>query len=93
MKRLLAWLTSLVVVAVVIVVASYLVAIAAALIRANRNLAALGGGLRAIRDNTAPLAQDLGAINSAALTLRDRLATVDEHLRGIIPLLRAGTHA
>ena len=72
---------------VVVVLAGYLILIAAALIRANRNLAKLGGGLEAIRDNTAPLEADLTTINNAAVALRDGLMTVDEHLRGIIRLV------
>lgn len=88
MKKLLTWLTLLVAGAIVAVLASYLILIAAALIRANRNLTKLVGGLQAIRDNTAPLAQDLSTINDAAGTLQARLKAVDEHLRGIIQLVR-----
>lgn len=68
---------------VVVVVAGHLILIAAALFKANRNLAQLVGGLEAIRDQTAPLEADLGAINGAAVALRDGLLAVDEHLRGI----------
>ena len=84
MKDLLTRLTLLLVTAIVAVLATYLVLIAVALIRANRNLAQLGDGLEAIRDNTKPLAQDLSTINNAAVILQNRLMTVDEHLRGII---------
>jgi len=73
---------------IVVVLASYLVLIAAALIRANRNLTKLVGGLEAIRNNTAPLANDIGAINDAAITLRDGLRAVDGHLQGVINLVR-----
>ncbi len=88
MTRLLTWLTLGLVTVIVAVLASHLILIAVALLRANRNLAKLVGGLEAIRDNTAPLGADLGAINSAAVTLRDGLVAVDEHLRGIIRLTR-----
>ena len=88
MKKLLTWLTLLVSGAIVAVLATYLILIAAALIRANRNLTKLVGGLEATRDNTTPLAQDLSAINDAAGTLQGRLRAVDEHLRGIIQLVR-----
>ncbi len=73
---------------VVVVLAGHLILIAAALIRANRNLAKLVGGLEAIRDNTAPLGTDLTTINGVAMTLRDGLLAVDEHLREIVRLVR-----
>ena len=88
MKTLLTWLTLVVVTTVVAVLAIHLILIAASLLRANRNLAKLVAGLEAIRDNTTPLDQDLSTINSAAGTLKNRLVTVDEHLRGIIQLVR-----
>ena len=88
MKKLLTWLTLLVAGAIVAVLASYLILIAAALIRANRNLTKLVGGLQAVRDNTTPLAQDLSTINDAAGALQTRLRAVDENLRGIIQLVR-----
>jgi len=73
---------------IVVVLASHLILVAAALFRANRNLAKLVGGLEAIRDNTAPLGDDLTAINGAAIALRDGLLAVDEHLRGIARIVR-----
>ncbi len=88
MQTLLTRLTLVVTGIVVVVVAAYLILIAAALIKANRNLEKLVGGLEAIRDNTAPLAPDLGAINGAATTLRDKLMSVDQNLQNIIQLAR-----
>ena len=88
MKTLLTRLTLVVVAAVVAVLAVHLILIAASLLRANRNLAKLVEGLEAIRDNTTPLDQDLSTINGAVGTLKNRLVTVDEHLRGIIQLVR-----
>jgi hypothetical protein len=88
MKTVLTWLTLLLVGAVVVVLASHLILIAAALIRANRNLARLVEGLEAIRDNTAPLGPDLSTINSAAVALRDRLKAVDGHLQEVGRLVR-----
>jgi hypothetical protein len=73
---------------IVVVLASHLILVAAALFRANRNLSKLVGGLEAIRDNTAPLGDDLTAINGAAIALRDGLVAVDEHLRGIARIVR-----
>ena len=88
MKTVLTRLTLGLVAAVVVVLAGHLILIAAALIRANRNLAKLVGGLEAIRDQTAPLGADLTAINEAAVAIRDGLVAVDEHLRGIARLVR-----
>jgi hypothetical protein len=89
MKRFLTAVTLGLIGTVVAVLATHLILIAVALVRANRNLAKLVGGLEAIRDNTAPLEADLGAINNAAVTLRDGLLAVDEHLRDIIRLVRS----
>jgi hypothetical protein len=83
MKKLLTWLTLLTTGSVVVLLVVYLVPTAAALMRADRNLARLVGGLEAIRDNTAPLGQDLPAVNAAAGTLLTGLVAVDEHLRAI----------
>ena len=88
MKTLLTRLTLGLVAVVVVVLAGHLILIAAAQIRANRNLGRLVGGLEAIRDNTAPLGADLTAINGAAVALRDGLLAVDEHLREIARLVR-----
>lgn len=88
MRTLLTRLTYGLVGVIVVVLASYLVLIAAALIRANRNLTKLVGGLEAIRNNTAPLATDIGAINDAAVMLRDGLRAVDGHLQAVISLVR-----
>ncbi|GAC1556163.1 MAG: hypothetical protein NVS4B8_03740 [Herpetosiphon sp.] len=88
MKRVLNWATLGLTGVVVGVVATYLILVAVALTRANQNLTKLVGGLEAIRDNTAPLAPDLTAINGAAGTLHDGLLAVDTHLREILRLVR-----
>ncbi|MDP9471928.1 MAG: hypothetical protein M3Q71_14905 [Chloroflexota bacterium] len=88
MKTLLTRLTLGLVSVIVVLLAGHLILIAAALIRANRNLGKLVGGLEAVRDNTAPLGADLTAINGAAVALRDGLVAVDEHLREIVRLVR-----
>lgn len=88
MNTLLTRLTFGLVGVIVVVLAGHLIMIAAALIRANRNLAKLTGGLEAIRDNTAPLGDDLATINSAAGMVRDGLLAVDERLRDIGRLVR-----
>lgn len=89
MKTLLTRLTLLVATAVVGVVAFYLVQIAVALLHANSNLAKLDGGLVAIRDNTAPLAEDLTTINGAAVALRDGLTSVDGNLVKVIQAVQS----
>jgi len=88
MTTLLTRVTVALVSVIVVVLAGHLILVAAALFRANRNLAKLVGGLEAIRDNTAPLGDDLTAINGAAVALRDGLVAVDEHLRGIARIVR-----
>lgn len=88
MQAFLTRITLIVTGVVVVVVAAYLILIADALIKANRNLEKLVGGLEAIRDNTAPLGDDLGTINGAATSLRDKLMSVDRHLQNIVQLAR-----
>ncbi len=88
MKEFLTRLTLGLLGVVVVVLASHLILIAAALFRANRNLEKLVGGLEAIRDQTAPLGNDLQAINNAAVLLRDGLLALDDHLRGIARLVK-----
>lgn len=88
MLSILTRLTLLLVAVIVAVLAVYLILIAAALRRANGNLEKLVGGLEAIRDNTAPLAQDLPTINGAAVSLRDKLGAVDHNLQKVIQLVR-----
>jgi hypothetical protein len=83
-KKTLTWLTLIITTVVVGVVAAYLVQIAVALTRANNNLAKLAAGLEAIRDNTAPLEEDLGSINSAAVAVRDELLAADANLVRVI---------
>ena len=88
MKTLLTRITLGLVSVIVVTLAGHLILIAVALIRANRNLTKLVGGLEAVRDNTAPLGADLTTINGAAVALRDGLLAVDEHLRDIAMLVR-----
>ena len=84
MEEFLIWATLAVVAVIVLVLAVSLILIALALRNANRNLAQLAGGLEAIRDHTAPLADDLTTINGAAVAWRDRLLAVDGNLLEII---------
>lgn len=88
MATILTRITLLLAVVIVAVVAVHLILIATALRRANQNLTKLVGGLEAIRDNTAPLGQDLPTINGAAIALRDQLGAVDHNLQKVIQLVR-----
>jgi hypothetical protein len=70
--------------AIVLVLAVYLTAIAYFLYRAGgsrySHLAQLAGGLVAVRDNAAPLEQQLAAVAKALAALRHELQGVDESL-------------
>lgn len=88
MLTLLTWLTLLVVAVIVVVLAVFLILTAVALIRANRNLGQVVAGLEVVRDNTAPLEEDLSTINEAAVALRDRLLAVDSHLQRSVGAVR-----
>lgn len=88
MRSLLTTLTLLLTAVVVLVLATYLIRIAAALVRADRNLAQLVVALERVRDQTAPLADDLPTINAAAATLAERLVAADAHLQAILRTLR-----
>ncbi|HEV2109118.1 MAG TPA: hypothetical protein VGR16_12715 [Thermomicrobiales bacterium] len=89
MKVLLTRLTLGLVAVIVVVLAGYLVLIALSLLRANRNLDKLAGGLEAVRDNTASLGSDISAINAAAATLNDGLSRIGSHLKGVNQSLKA----
>lgn len=88
MLSVLTKLTLLLIIVIVAVLAVYLILIATALRRANGNLEKLVGGLEAIRDNTAPLTEDLPTINGAAVALRDKLGAVDHNLQKVMELVR-----
>ena len=84
MTSLLLTLTLIVVFAVVLVLVIYLVGIIIALWGAKRRLAKLAGGLVAIRDNTAPLGDKIGAINGGLTTLLQGLLGVNGDLAAIV---------
>ncbi len=89
MGRILKLLTWVLVGIVVGVLSVYLILIAAALFRANRNLEALVAGLEAVRDNTSPLADRLSATNRAAAALRGHLQAVNDDLHKATQLVSA----
>jgi hypothetical protein len=86
-KRLLTWVTLVATLAVVAVLATYLILVATTLVRADRNLARLIKELRKVRDNAEPLETDLATIHDATVALHARLKSIDSHLAGIVGLV------
>jgi len=84
MTQLLVVLSIIVALAIVLVLVVYLLAIIYALWGAGTNLKKLAGGLIAIRDNTAPLAEDIPTINGALSTLLTGLLKVNDNLAAIV---------
>jgi len=84
MTQLLVVLSLIVALAIVLVLVVYLLAIIHALWGAGTNLKKLAGGLIAIRDNTAPLAEDIPTINGALSTLLTGLLKVNDNLAAIV---------
>lgn len=77
---LLYWLTIGVVAAVVLVLAGYLIAIAAALLAARRNVAELADELERIADQTAPLDGEIGDVAAALERIEGGFADADRRL-------------
>jgi hypothetical protein len=88
MATVLTWITLAVLAVVVLVLATYLILIGVALMRANRNLKLLAGGLAAIQGHSQPLPAHLTTINGALVTLLHGLQSVDGHLAGIARLFK-----
>jgi len=84
---LLTILTLVAVALVVLVLVVYLVGIAYYLWRADRHLAKLVGGLRAIQGNARPLPEHLSTINGAFKALREDLSGTRRHLEGVSRVL------
>ena len=76
-------LTLVAVALVVLVLVVYLLGIAVYLWRADRHLAKLAKGLRAVQGHARPLPEHLGTINGALKALRDDLRGTDRHLEGV----------
>lgn len=87
MATVLLWISLVVVLIVVLALVAYLLGIILALRRADRNLAALAGGLAAIAGHTEPLPDKLGTINGALGQLLQGLLAVDGHLAAVARLL------
>lgn len=77
------WGTLAVVLAVVLALAGYLIAIAVELIRAKRNVAALADGLEAVAGHTGPLDGKIDAIADALTELVEDFEAADANLSGV----------
>jgi hypothetical protein len=84
--------TLAVAIALVVVLATYLIAIAYYLYRAGgsrrSHLAQLAGGLVAIRQNATPLEQKMAVVAKALVALRSELQATDEYLAEAAQTLR-----
>lgn len=80
MPMLLFWLTLVVIAAVVLVLAGYLIAIAWALAAAKSNVRKIADGLEAIAGHTEPLGEKIGVIGGAVGRLVDGFSSVDDDL-------------
>ena len=83
MTELLVILSLIVGLAIVIVLVFYLCAIIYNLWEAGTHLSNLADGLGSIRDNTAPLEEDIPAINGALVLLLQGLLDVNGNLTAI----------
>ena len=83
-------LTLVTVALVVLALAGYLIAIAWALTKAKRSVAAIADGLEAVVGHTAPLPEKLTTINGALSTLLDGLRLADHHLGRAATVFRLG---
>lgn len=81
-------LTLITVALVVLALAGYLVAIAWALTRAKRSVAAIADGLEAVVVQTAPLPEKLTTINGALAQLLAGLRQADHHMGRIAAVFR-----
>ncbi len=78
--NILVWWTLGLTVAIVLALAGYLIPVAYFLYRTSVHLTKLVGGLKAVRDNAAPLAGHLSALGGGLTVLRDELLAVDGRL-------------
>ncbi len=83
-------LTLITVALVVIALAGYLIAIAWALVRTRRSVAAIADGLEAVAGHTQPLPDKLTTINGALTQLLNGLRTADAHLGRVATVFKLG---
>ena len=84
MTELLTVLSLVVALAIVLVLVIYLCIIIYNLWEAGSLLQKLAGGLQAIQKNTAPLPEDIPAINGALASLLQKLLNVNGNLAAIV---------
>lgn len=73
--------------AIVLALAGYLVPVAYYLYRTSVHLTNLIGGLKAVRDNAAPLTGHLTNLGGGLTVLRDELLAVDSRLGDAVEIL------
>ena len=73
--------------AIVLALAGYLVPVAYYLYRTSVHLTKLVGGLKAVRDNAAPLTGHLTNLGRGLTVLRDELLAVDSRLGDAVEIL------
>jgi len=73
--------------AIVLALASYLIPVAYYLYRTSVHLTKLVGGLKAVRDNAAPLTGHLTNLGGGLTVLRDELLAVDSRLGDAVEIL------
>lgn len=83
-------LTLITVALVVLALAGYLIAIAWALTKAKRSVAAIADGLETVVTHTAPLPEKLTTINTALTQLLGGLRAADAHLGRAATVFRLG---
>jgi hypothetical protein len=83
-------LTLITVALVVLALAGYLIAIAWALVRTRRSVAAIADGLEAVAGHTQPLPDKLTTINSALAQLLNGLKAADAHLGRVATVFKLG---
>ena len=74
-------------VAIVLALAGYLIPVAYFLYRTSVHLTQLVGGLKAVRDNAAPLSGHLTNLGGGLTVLRDELLAVDSRLGDAVEIL------
>lgn len=75
---------------VVLALAGYLIAIAWALVKTRRSVAAIANGLEAVAGHTQPLLEKLTTINGALSQLLTGLRTADRHLGRVATVFKLG---
>ena len=90
MVMVLAWISVAVALVVVLVVAYHLIGIYLALRKGRMHLAKLAGGLKQIRDDTAPLNAKLATINAGLAALAPPLLAANGNLARIVEIARRG---